>query len=337
MSEETTVDVNQEIADAEKVASDVQMIPLGSIVTSKIALRPAQEQSEQFLMLVDSIRKRGVLQSVLVREVKLPGGVIQYGLIDGLQRYTAATQAGVEHIPARVVSADDGEVLELQIIANMNRVDTKPAQLAGHFVRMLGRNPLWTLDDLANRVSQSKKWVEDRLSLNKLLPEIQTMVDDGKIKLSNAYVLAKLDKEEQVNFVADAQSQEPKEFIPRVKQRQKELAEAKRAGTKAGKAEFQPVQTPRKLGELKSAYAAYVEGKSCELHTILADITDPVEAAKMTLAWCLTYDPASQQRQREDNASRVAAAKEAAERRKKEREQKKQEDAARDAADITKF
>ena len=217
----------EEIAAAqEKAGSNVRVIPLGMIERSEISLRDVDRQREEYQLLVNSIRERGVLQPILVRE--LDGlGVTKYGLIDGLQRFSASTDAGKESIPAFVVNMNDGELLEAQIITNATRVVTKPAEYSRHLLRILSRNPFMTVTQLAQKVCQSKTWVEQRLSLNKLQDGIQELVDAGKIHLTNAYALSKLPEEEQAEHVDAAQTEQPQTFVPRMKARVKDIRDAK--------------------------------------------------------------------------------------------------------------
>ena len=62
--------------------------------------------------LAASIRSRGILQPVLLREVEPEA----FELIAGGRRFRAAQLADLTEIPARVVSLNDDEVLEFQLI-----------------------------------------------------------------------------------------------------------------------------------------------------------------------------------------------------------------------------
>lgn len=334
-----TPDVNEveEIKQAEKVAGGVQMIPLSLIEKSEVALRGVQRQTEAYMGLVDSIRKKGVLNSILVREIKI-GDVTKYGLIDGLQRFTAATDAGLVDIPARIVQMNDAELLEAQIITNMNRVQTKPAELSKHLLRILSRNPFMTKQELASKVCQSLSWIEQRLSINKLRSEIQDLVNDGKIHLTNAYALSKIPEEEQATHVDAAMTESPKTFVPRMKARVKEIRDNKNAGKDPSAAEFKPVQHLQKVADFKAEYAALFEeqGESKLLVLIRKNnVTDPLEAIKLALAWALNYDSESQAEQRRQHEIKEKKRAEKAEQLKAEREAKKAEAAAEAAADIT--
>jgi ParB/RepB/Spo0J family partition protein len=90
-------------------------IKLTDIHENPVALRSVNRQLESFQGLVDSIREKGVLNAILVRELKNEEtGETYYGLIDGLQRFSASQDAGRETIPAKVVSMSDAEVWRLR-------------------------------------------------------------------------------------------------------------------------------------------------------------------------------------------------------------------------------
>jgi ParB family chromosome partitioning protein len=322
-----------EITAAQEKAGGPQLIPVGLIVKSEIALRDADTSSESFQLLLNSIKKKGVLNSILVREIE-EDGVKKYGLIDGLQRYTCAQAAGMHEIPANVVEMDDAELLEAQIITNMNRVITKPAELSRHLLRILSRNPLMTKADLATRCCQSKTWIEQRLSLNKLDEQIQELVDQGQIHLTNAYALSKLPTEEQTEHVDAAMTEAPKLFVPRMNDRAKEIRDAKNKGRDAGPAVFKPQQHLQKIADVKSEFAAIVEGEGdSQLLEVLTNegvtITDDIkEAVGLALAWALHFDTASKEAQETKYAEKKEKEKEAKELRKKEREAAREKAAA---------
>lgn len=99
----------------------LKSIPLNNIKENPNALRTVDRTTEEYLGLVDSIRKNGILNAVLVREMQNPvDQSVFYGLIDGLHRFTAAKDAGLTEIPAQVKSMEDAAVLEAQILANIH-------------------------------------------------------------------------------------------------------------------------------------------------------------------------------------------------------------------------
>ena len=322
-----------EIAAAAEKVSRTARIPITMIEVSDVALRGVRRNTEEFQQLVQSIRRRGVYNSILVRELKGANGQTVYGLIDGLQRYTASCDAGCPDIPANIVSMSDAEMLEAQIVTNTVRIETKPAELSKHLVRMLSRDPMLTTKSLAEKLCKSTTWVDQRLSLTKLLPDIQKLVNDAQLNLMNAYALSKLPEEEQAAHVDAAMTEQPNTFVPRMKARLAELKKANQKGEDAAPAVFQPQPHLRKVGELKSA----LENPTVVIALAeKASVTTLEEAVKFALAWALCYDPDSQEAQIVANRVREEKRKQKAEQLKAEKEARKAERAAEAAVDITK-
>lgn len=318
-------------------ASRMEMIPTSLIRKSDVALRGVQRQTEKYQLLLQSVKTKGILNSITVREQIDPTtGTKFYGLIDGLQRFTAAGDAGLTEVPCHVVNMDDAEILEAQLIGNLQRIDTRPADVSKHLLRVLARNPFMTKNQLAERVCQSTAWVEQRLALDNLLDEIKELVNVGKIHLTNAYALSQIDQEEQKNYVERAMTESPKTFVPSMKQRKKELRDAKKSGTDASKAEFTPVMYMQKVGDVKKE----VENGAPTVNALLqkSGLTSPdaLEGARLALAWVLHYDAESKAEQKREHDQKEAERAAQKEKLKAEREAKKQQDAAEAAANIEK-
>lgn len=304
-------------------------IPLSSIRENPAALRAVNRQDPKYLEFADSVRTRGVLNPILVRVLPSENGETMYGIIEGLHRYTASLDANFTDIPAQIMSASDAEVEELQIIGNLQKIETKNYQYSEHLHRILSRNPTMTVTALAAKLSQSTQWLNDRLGLIKLSKEIGHLVDEGKINLTNAAALSKLPVEEQVAFVDRAMSMSPAEFVPTAYNRKKEIDKARRAGLDAKPAEFVPVAHLQLIKTLKE------EMEKPEVGPILCkenNLTTAEQGFMMGVRWALHLDPRSvaaakakddeRRKKLADQRTRAAA----------ERAQKKAEAAAAEAA-----
>jgi len=307
-------------------------VPLKKIKENPVALRNVNRTSEDYLQLVQSIKKNGVMNPIVVREDKDPEtGEIIYGLIDGLHRFTASHDAGKETIPCHITTMAEHQILKAQIIANALKVETRPVEYSKQIIRILAAEPLKTMSELADELDRSKKWVEDRLGLLKLDEKYQKMVDDDAIKLGNAYLLAKLPVEEQGNFLEQAQSMQPLEFGPIVQARIKQLREAKRQGRDATGPQFVPLTHLRKVSELKDEME---QGVVAKVLTKELNITDPAEAFRLGIQWALHNDPGSLAQQRAKWEAKQKEIAEAAQKRKDEREAKKLKEAQEKAAEL---
>jgi len=317
-----------------KAPTTLLHIKLSDIREPDKSLRAVDRDTEKFQGLVDSIRVNGVMNPINVREIKDPEtGEIVYGLVDGLQRFTASKDAGKDTIPAQVLSISDAELLEAQIIANVHKIETKPVEYSKALLEVLANNPLLTRAELAETLSKTPSWISERLGLLKLSDEIGELVDAGDVGLSNAYSLAKLPEEEQAQFVERAIAMTPQEFAPTVAARVKELREAKREGRAAGEAVFEAVAI---LKSRKDIVAAREGGDVAVTLVKSSKVKNPVDAFNLALAWALTLDPVGVEAQKAKDEERKANAKVRTEKNKLEKRQKRAKEAAEKAAKLQK-
>lgn len=278
----------------------MSQIPVGVLKTIKIsdiqenpeALRQVNRGTPAYKGLVDSIREVGVLKAINVNEVPSrddPNKIV-YGLIDGAHRFNAAQDANLKEIPAMVLDVDQGKALQLQLMANVHKVETKPSEYSDGLLRILSSNPTMTRNDLARELAKSPKWLDDRLSITKLIPEAQALVDENRLNLTNAYALAKLkDPEEQRNFLDRAQTEEPKIFAPLVQTRVTELNKAKNAGKTADPETFRAVAHQRTLKEIEADIASKAAAEVHKAKGLIQNTDDFIAGLK----WALHLDPDS--------------------------------------------
>lgn len=317
---------------AEKKKCPPGHVPVADIIINKESLRGVDPNSEQFLQIVESVRLHGIISSIGVREIKDADGNIKYGLIDGRQRLAAAQALEHEFIPANVTSLAEGDVFEAQIIANACKVETKKAEYAQHIMRILLQNPTLTLRELANRLCQSTQWLEQLLSLTKLDENIQKLVDEGKIKLTNAYALAKLPVEEQASFVDRAMTDPPKEFVAAATERAKEINKAKRQGKAPAPTEFAPVPSLKKLSVLKEGMES---AKTATLVCEREGCKTPMDGFVAALRWAFNIDKEGTKAQKVKYDEREAKKKAEKDKRAAERAAKKSEEAAEVAVELS--
>jgi ParB/RepB/Spo0J family partition protein len=313
----------------------LKTVKISQIRENPVALRTVNRQSEDYLGLVGSMQEKGFMGAIIVREQIDPESKENfYELVDGLHRFSAAKDAGISEINVDIVPLNDDLVLEAQIVANIHKIETKPAEYTAQLRRVLARNPMMTEAELAEKVRKSATWIQQRLSLTKIdNPEIITMIDEGKITLINAYALAKLPQDEQAKFVDRAITQQPDEFVPAVNARVKEIKEAKRKGQDPAAATFQPVAHIRKMKDIKA------ETENPEIGPELVRSTGvkkPVDAFALALAWVLHLDPESIKAQEAEYNERTAKREEAKKAKQVEHAKKREATAKAKAEDAAK-
>lgn len=312
--------------------TELKHVSLELIQEPDEALRKVDATKEAYIGLVESVRLRGVMNPITVRELKdAETGDIVYGLIDGLQRYSASKDAGLNSIPAHVITCEDGELIEAQIMANIHKIDTKPVEYSRALLKILQNNPLMSRTELANRLAKTGAWISERLGLLKLTEDIGSLVDEGKIALSNAYALAKLPQEEQSSFTDRAMTMTPQQFIPTVNARVKELRDAKRKGRDAVPEEFQPVALLRSRKELVEEMESPAAGPNLCGESRPASVES---AFALAVKWALQMDPRSALAQRAHDEERRAVRARAKEESGVERKKKRAKEAAEKAVTL---
>jgi ParB/RepB/Spo0J family partition protein len=319
--------------------SDLKTVSLDQVRANKVALRQVDRTSEAYLGLVDSIKNTGFSGAITARfREDSETGEPFYEIVDGLHRFSACKDAGVPEIGIDVVDLDDDEVLVAQILANVHKVETKPAEYAENLKRILGRHSMMTEAELASKLGKSPNWIKSILGLNKIKDEqIKALVNSGKVPLMSAYALAKLPEDEQAAFLDRAMTMKPKEFVPLANDRVKEIKDARREGRKANPPTFEPRALLKKLKDIQAA----ANDRDFLTKLVTSNgVTDPVDAGVLVLQWVQHLDPSGRQAQtdkHEESKRRREAAKEKKKQEKaaaKEREKKAKEDeAAREAAE----
>jgi ParB family chromosome partitioning protein len=147
-------------------------------------LQPRKDFAPEALQeLADSIRAQGIIQPLIVRE--RDGG---FELIAGERRWRAAQLAGLKELPVIVREADDGAVLQLALIENLQRENLNPLEEAQGYAELIERFSL-RQEDVAAQVGKSRAVVANALRLLKLPPEVQVYLRDGRLSVGHAKVI----------------------------------------------------------------------------------------------------------------------------------------------------
>lgn len=134
--------------------------------------------------LTNSIREKGVLQPILVREI----GADEYEIIAGERRWRAAQKAGIHEIPVVIRDLDDSEVLEIGLIENIQRQDLTPVEEAIGFKRLMNEFG-HTQDAVSKLVGKSRSHVANLLRLLTLPDSVQDMINEGALSMGHARAL----------------------------------------------------------------------------------------------------------------------------------------------------
>lgn len=164
---------------------DETISDLRSIKLSEISPDPDQPR-RQFDVggideLTQSIALHGVLQPIVVTPAKTG-----YQIVAGERRYRAATQAGLDKIPALVRTLSGQHRLELSLIENLQRQDLNVMETATAYLKLRDQFNL-TLEDIGTRVGgKSPSSVSNTLRLLKLPEGVRQALAGGQISEGQA-------------------------------------------------------------------------------------------------------------------------------------------------------
>lgn len=197
-------------------------------IPENFSLRDVNKDSEKFKDMVASIYKYGVFQTISV--VPKPDGE-GYILDDGKHRLIASMEAKelakqnkdkaalerVSLIPAIIEDCPISEIPFRQIVANLHRIETSPREFARQIKRIWAQPQYahMSKSDLfaALGIKKSPSWIENQLNVGNLIPELGTLVDEGKIPITAAYHLGRLPAEYQIDWLEKAQTTKVEDII----------------------------------------------------------------------------------------------------------------------------
>ncbi len=197
--------------------------------------------------IIDSIRERGVVVPAIVRP-RDEGG---YEIISGHRRKLASERVGLSALPCIVRELNDNEAVIQLVDSNAQRENVLPSERAKAYkMRMEAikrsagrpRKELSEIDPLSEKAPNnsahfrsddevgiiegvSGDTIRNFISLNNLVPELMTLVDDRKIALTPAYQLANLTEAEQRLLLETMDSEQATPSVSQA-QRMKRLSQS---------------------------------------------------------------------------------------------------------------
>ncbi len=143
---------------------------------------------EQLEELANSIREKGVIQPLIVREK----GANSYEIVAGERRWRASQMAQLHELPIVVREYDDTEVLEIAIIENIQRADLNPVEEAmgyRHLMEKFGH----TQEKLSEALGKSRSHIANLMRLLNLPDDVLGMLKEGHLSAGHARALVPSD------------------------------------------------------------------------------------------------------------------------------------------------
>jgi ParB family chromosome partitioning protein len=162
----------------------VNFVPVDKVDASELQVRVHFDDSE-VQALAHSIKEHGVLQPILVVQ---DGD--RYKVIAGERRLRASKLAGVERIPARVLSTNDKATHEIALRENLDRVDLHPLEEGEGYLSLLEAQLYTSHDSIAKAFGKPKSRITECIGFTRL-PE-ETKAELLKHGIKNRSLLRQL-------------------------------------------------------------------------------------------------------------------------------------------------
>lgn len=193
-------------------AERFELLPLDQLIESGHNPRSHFDPAK-LAQLAASIREKGIIEPLVVRPIdvpkatrKHPDAAARHGahfeIVAGARRFRAATTAGLTHAPCVIRAYSDEDVLELTLIENIQRDDLRPLEQARGYRALIDANPTkHTAATIAVRVGMSEAWVWDRLKLLDLIPAAKQILEQDRMSVGHAILIARLKPEDQTRVI----------------------------------------------------------------------------------------------------------------------------------------
>lgn len=195
--------------------AEIQKLPVMLIQPSPMNPRKTFDEAK-LEELAQNIEEQGLLQPITVRIIsdgethidEETGEVVsvepRYEIICGERRFRAWNllankSSKYNEIPCIIREMTDEQAFDAMITENLQRQDVDPVEEAIAFSLLLENGN--AIEDIAIRFGKSIRFVQDRVKLKGLIPELIEMLRKDLIPISGAMLLAKLDTESQRKFL----------------------------------------------------------------------------------------------------------------------------------------
>jgi len=157
--------------------------------------------------LISSIKEKGLLEPVLVREVEG-----RYQIIAGERRYHASKAAGLRQIPCIEMEVDERGVLEISLIENLQRRDLTPFE-EGDAILYLCERFGYTHERVAQKLSKSRTSITELLSIASIPEDIRE--DCRRADISSKSLLLEIARQNTIEEMRSLASRIAKEGLSR--------------------------------------------------------------------------------------------------------------------------
>jgi len=187
----------------------LDFIPLDKLHRSRTNMRFTKKLPDVSDIL-PSVRRRGVIQPIIVRHEPNEAGEDGFGVVAGDRRFIAATIAAAEAreagndpepIPAAIMEpGDDAAALEASMIENMGRLDPDEVKQWESFTALVKKGR--KVEEIAATFGLPEQMIRRVLALGNLLPRIRDLYRREEIDAATVRHLTMASKAKQQEWLA---------------------------------------------------------------------------------------------------------------------------------------
>lgn len=185
----------------EKIVKETPKEEIIEIKIEDLRANPYQPRKnfdeESLNELASSISQYGVFQPIIVKK-----SIKGYEIIAGERRVRASKIAGLETIPAIIREFDDGKMMEIALLENLQRENLNSIEEALAYQKIIEAKGL-TQRDFAKLIGKSHAYVTNIIGLLNLPDNVKDMVVSNQLSMTHARILSKMSNPEKVTELAN--------------------------------------------------------------------------------------------------------------------------------------
>ena len=178
--------ITKTIKDERKEKMTVVQLDIGHV-------RPNPNQPRKFFDeealegLAESIKSQGIIQPLTVEEIA-PG---EFSIIAGERRYRAAKIAGLDKVPAIVVTLSEVQRIQMSLIENIQRENLNAIEEASAYQYLIDHSG-YTQEMVSQKVGKSRSAIANSLRLLSLSDKMKDDIVSGAMSAGHARAILSL-------------------------------------------------------------------------------------------------------------------------------------------------
>lgn len=163
-------------------AEGYRQIPLNQLTPGRY--QPRKDfNPEELAELCQSVKSNGIIQPILVTPFN-----DGFEIVAGERRWRAATQAGLQTIPAVVKHYSDNAIAAITLVENLQRKDLNIVEEAEGLTRLKMEFEL-THEEIAEQTGRSRPYVTNMLRLLNLDGSVLSLLREGELDMGHGRAL----------------------------------------------------------------------------------------------------------------------------------------------------